>query len=159
MTHDAQLRIFRAENGDRAKAKAIIDAYCEEVGVIVRDTQAYFESYFNAGSGLWLAERTSSEGSDVVGCIVLRPLPNVRDVRAAEVKRLYVVPGARGLKIADKLLDELHSYAADVGYEWIYLDTKDDLKAAHKFYQRQGYEACERYNDNPQATIFMRRKV
>jgi len=41
----------------------------------------------------------------------------------------------------------------------MYLDTKDDLISAIKFYQRQGYEACERYNDNPQATMFMRKKL
>jgi hypothetical protein len=26
---------------------------------------------------------------------------------------------------------------------------------AIQFYHRHGYEDCERYNDNPQATIFM----
>jgi hypothetical protein len=26
-------------------------------------------------------------------------------------------------------------------------------------YQRRGYEQCSRYNDNPQATVFMRKRL
>lgn len=149
------IRIHRAEESDKPQAQAIVDAYCEEINVVVRDTPAYFDSYFNADSGLWLAERDG----EVLGCIILRPLsvPGLSE-RAAEVKRLYVVPSARGLRIADKLLAALHEFALG-RYDWVYLDTKDDLVAAIKFYRGQGYEECERYNDNPQATMFMRRRV
>lgn len=161
-TPDPAVRIYRAEEADKAKARAIVDAYCEEIGVVVRDTPAYFDSYFGADSGLWLAERTgpSKDGqTDLVGCIILRPLADITDARSAEVKRLYVVPDARGLRIADQLLEALHTFAANYGYQRIYLDTKDDLTAAIKFYRRHGYSDCARYNDNPQATIFMRREV
>ena len=41
----------------------------------------------------------------------------------------------------------------------VYLDTKDDLVGAIKLYDRLGYERCARYNDNPQATIFMRKRL
>jgi ribosomal protein S18 acetylase RimI-like enzyme len=160
MTQDRPvIRIFRSEQVDKAQALAIVDAYCEEIGVIVRDTPADFDSYFGPESGLWLAERTSSDGTNIVGCVILRPLPYLTDVRAAEVKRLYVVPDSRGLQVAQKLLDVLHTFAKDKNYERMYLDTKDDLTAAIKFYERQGYETCDRYNDNPQATIFMSRAV
>jgi GNAT superfamily N-acetyltransferase len=77
--------------------------------------------------------------------------------RSGEVKRLYVKPAMRGRKIADGLLGALEEYAVAFGYRTLYLDTKDDLLAAIKFYERHGYERCERYNQNPQATIFMRK--
>ena len=38
-------------------------------------------------------------------------------------------------------------------------DSKDDLETAKRFYEASGYTHCERYNDNPQATIFMRRQL
>jgi GNAT superfamily N-acetyltransferase len=41
----------------------------------------------------------------------------------------------------------------------LYLDTKDDLDPAIRFYQRHGYKRCGRYNNNPQATIFMRKRL
>jgi len=75
------------------------------------------------------------------------------------VKRLYVQPAHRGLGIAASLLESLHGYAKAAGYEWLYLDSKDDLKVAHAFYETRGYVRCPRYGDNPQATIFMRKQL
>jgi ribosomal protein S18 acetylase RimI-like enzyme len=70
-----------------------------------------------------------------------------------------VKPWARGRGIADKLLDAQETHARNEGLEWIYLDSYDDLKAAIVLYERRGYERCQRYNDNPQATVFMRKKI
>jgi len=70
---------------------------------------------------------------------------------------MYVRPEARGQGIAERLLKALEEYAVQAGYQTLYLDTKDDLTTAIRFYQRHGYEACERYNENPQATMFMRK--
>jgi ribosomal protein S18 acetylase RimI-like enzyme len=79
--------------------------------------------------------------------------------KSSECKRLYVKPWARGRGIADKLLDAQEIHARKQGLEWIFLDSYDDLKAAIALYERRGYERCERYNDNPQATVFMRKKI
>jgi ribosomal protein S18 acetylase RimI-like enzyme len=75
------------------------------------------------------------------------------------VKRLYVRPAFRQRGIADKLLQALEQFASTQGAEWLYLDTSDDLKAAIAFYEGHGYLRCDRYNDNPQATIFMRKQI
>lgn len=148
------VKIYRASRDDRAKAWAIVDEYNEAIGVIVRDSPEAFDHYFDDGAGIWLAEKDGA----VIGCIILRPLPSV-DAKACEVKRLYVTPAARGLRVADKLLATLHAHAKTLGYDTAYLDTKDDLLAAIRFYQRQGYEECPRYNDNPQATMFMLKRL
>ena len=58
-----------------------------------------------------------------------------------------------------RLMDELEAFARETQMNWIYLDTYDDLKAAIALYIRRGYETCERYNDNPQATVFLRKKL
>jgi GNAT superfamily N-acetyltransferase len=55
------------------------------------------------------------------------------------------------------LLDAMEGFARAEGIAWIYLDTYDDLKTAIALYERRGYARCERYNDNPQATLFMRK--
>jgi ribosomal protein S18 acetylase RimI-like enzyme len=70
-----------------------------------------------------------------------------------------VKPSARGRGIAGKLLDALEEYARNQGVEWIYLDSYDDLKAAIALYGKRGYDRCDRYNDNPQATLFMRKQI
>ena len=70
-----------------------------------------------------------------------------------------VQPAARSQGIAGMLLDALHDYARNAGYRWLYLDSKDDLVIARRFYETHGYSHCDRYTDNPQATVFMRTQL
>jgi GNAT superfamily N-acetyltransferase len=136
------------------EALAILQEYYDAVRVIQRDTpQSVQQIVDEPGSGVWLAYL----GDETVGCVVLRRLAAIPS--ASECKRLYVKPAARGNRIADRLLDAQETYARSQGIEWIYLDTFDDLKAAIALYQRRGYESCARYNDNPQATLFMRKRL
>jgi ribosomal protein S18 acetylase RimI-like enzyme len=147
------MTVERAGPSDRAAARAIVHEYYEAVGVVVRDDDESFTEYLEDPGGLW----TARDGESVVGCIALRALLEIPG--ACEVKRLYVRPGYRGRGIAEKLLDALHEHARRLRFGWAYLDTKDDLLEAIRFYERHGYRRCERYNDNPQATIFMRRPL
>src|ERR1700722_5461414 len=118
----------RAEMADLDRAWAIVCEYCDAIGVVEREDRAAFvRSYFAEDSGIWLA----CSGDEVVGCIALRRL----DRTSGEVKRLYVQPAWRGHGIAHLLLDALHEYAEGPGYEWLYLDSKDDLKTAIRFYR------------------------
>ncbi|WP_333677535.1 helix-turn-helix domain-containing GNAT family N-acetyltransferase [Dyella sp.] len=145
------LRIVRlAEVND--DALAIIHEYYEAVHVVQRDKPGGIQKLIDTpASGIWLAYLAD----EVVGCVVLRKLAKPRG--ASECKRLYVKPGARGKHIADKLLDAQEAFARAEGVQWIYLDSYDDLKAAIALYEKRGYQHCKRYNDNPQATVFMRK--
>ena len=64
------------------------------------------------------------------------------------------VAGLRGV-----VFQRPHQRLRQAGHSAVYLDTKDDLHAAIRLYDQLGYERCERYNDNPQATIFMRKRL
>lgn len=145
------LRIVRlAEVND--DALAIIHEYYEAVHVVQRDKPGGIQRLIDTpASGIWLAYLAD----EVVGCVVLRKLAKPRG--ASECKRLYVKPGARGKHIADKLLDAQEAFARAEDVQWIYLDSYDDLKAAIALYEKRGYQHCKRYNDNPQATVFMRK--
>ncbi len=150
------LAIFRASPAEVETACRIVAEYYEAVGIVVREAPDEFQkTYFEHGAGVWLA--TCSTG-DPAGCIALRRLPHLGP-HAAEVKRLYVRPACRGRGVAERLLEALEQYAAAAGYRTLYLDTKDDLEAAIRFYRRQGYLDCERYNSNPQATLFMKKEI
>jgi ribosomal protein S18 acetylase RimI-like enzyme len=152
------VRIYKASLAEEAEAFRIVAEYNQAVGVEVRDSEESFRnSYFRDGGGLWLAQAPLGPEQEAVGCIAMRALPRME--RAAEVKRLYVRPEWRGRGIADALLDELERYAMECGIGTLYLDSKDDLQAALRFYRRRGYQSCARYNDNPQATVFMRKQL
>ena len=147
-------RIRRATVSDESAARAIVAEYNDAVGVVVRDDDATLRAYLRGPGALWLAEH----GGAAVGCVVMRPLPNVAP-GACEAKRLYVRPAQRGSGIAAALMDALETFAVRAGYRAVYLDTFEDLAGAVRFYERRGYERIDRYNDNPQATIFMRRAL
>jgi ribosomal protein S18 acetylase RimI-like enzyme len=153
MGNAGKVTIRRAGLDDLDEAWAIVSEYYDAVAVEVReDRPSFLGSYFSDGSGIWLAR--NGEGA-VAGCIALRPLAAFAS--AGEVKRLYVQPASRGQGIAGRLLGALENFAKAFGYGCLFLDSKDDLEAAIGFYESRGYMRCERYNDNPQATIFMRK--
>lgn len=136
------------------EALQILAEYYEAVHVVKRDDPGALRSLLaEPTSAMWLAIL----GSELVGCVVLRALPSIPD--AGECKRLYVRPAARGRHVASLLLDALEEHARAQNLRWIYLDTYDDLKPAIALYQQRGYKVCERYNDNPQATLFMRKAI
>lgn len=148
--YPAGVKVHRATLKELDAAYAIVSEYYDAVCVLVRDDRAVFErEYFIDGTGIWLA----TVDGEIVGCIGLHRLPNLRN--GAEIKRLYMRPDHRGQGIAEALLGALEAYAIEHGYDALYLDSKSDLMVAIRFYQRHGYSPCERYNDNPQATIFM----
>jgi DNA-binding MarR family transcriptional regulator/GNAT superfamily N-acetyltransferase len=136
------------------EAIEILQEYYEAVHVVQRDRPESLKKLIDApASGIWLAYL----GDEVVGCVVLRKIGSIP--QAGECKRMYVKPAARGKRIADMLLDAQEEFARKAGLRWIYLDTYDDLKTAIAIYEKRGYQRCERYNDNPQATLFMRKNI
>ena len=148
------MEILRASIAHLADARVLIEEYYEAVGVVKRDAPEEVIAFLTeARSGVWLAY----EAGEAAGCVVLRPLPSI--ALAAECKRLYVRSRFRGRRVADLLLDGLEAFAAGAGWEWIYLDSKDDLREAVRIYARRGYQECGRYNDNPQATLFLRKRL
>jgi GNAT superfamily N-acetyltransferase len=135
-------------------AYVIVEEYYEAMSVVARDMRDEFARlYFEDGAGIWLA----SLGNTVIGCIALRAMR--QSVESGEVKRLYVRPAHRGQGIAAALHDALESYATSFGYRWLYLDSASNMVVAIRFYEAQGYQPCTKYNENPQAAIFMRKQL
>jgi putative acetyltransferase len=146
--------IRRATPEDLQTAFQLVEEYFREVGVLVRDTRTEFANHLRSSKGgVWLA----IDRGQPIGCIVLHSLATLP--RSGEIKRLYVRASYRRQGLADRLLGALEQYAVRLPYEWLYLDTKDDLHSAIRFYRRHGYDRCGRYNTNPQATIFMRKRL
>jgi ribosomal protein S18 acetylase RimI-like enzyme len=149
-----ECRVHRAHLSEIQLAFDLVSEYCQEMRVEVREDREEFErQYFDQETGLWLAEVAGAPA----GCVALRKL-DARQ-KSGEIKRMYVHASLRGKGIADMLLRALEAYAKECGYEWLYLDTMLSMEAAARFYERNSYLRCERYNDNPQAGLFMRKQL
>lgn len=148
-----ELRVERATLNQSDLAYAIVAEYYEALKVVARETAAEFrDEYFGPVSGFWLAWF----GANLAGCIALREMcPG----EAAEIKRMYVRQPYRGVGVAQKLLVAAESFAGYRGYQRIFLDSTEEMQAAVRLYERNGYQHCHRYNTNPQATIFMRKDL
>jgi GNAT superfamily N-acetyltransferase len=73
---------------------------------------------------------------------------------AAEIKRMYVVPEARGRGLAQQLLVALEDAARSLGFTTVRLDTGPKQPHAERMYRRAGYEEIGNFNDNPFASFF-----
>ena len=75
----------------------------------------------------------------------------------AEIKRMYVVPEARGRGAARALLGALEEAAREIGYERVRLDTGPRQPHARALYLSSGYDPIADYNANPFASFWGRR--
>ena len=71
-----------------------------------------------------------------------------------EIKRMYVVPDARGRGVARRLLIALEGAARELGYARVRLDTGAEQPHARALYESAGYREIPDYNDNPFASYW-----
>lgn len=86
---------------------------------------------------------------NVLGCVALKE----RGPHLAELKRLYIVPEARGKGLATIMCQEILHVAKEIGYEKVCLDTLDRMVPAVKLYESMGFRRGEPYYENPLAGV------
>jgi ribosomal protein S18 acetylase RimI-like enzyme len=100
---------------------------------------------FVSPKGLALIARLSGSA---VGCVLAHPIaPGV-----AEMKRLFVMPAARGRGVGHELVSTLKDRLAASGYPTVRLDTAIFLTDAISLYRRMGFVEIEPYTALPPGT-------
>jgi len=87
------------------------------------------------------------------GCVALHAL----EPHICEMKRLYVRPEFRGMKLGLALVNAILTEARNIGYQKIRLDTVEpSMKDAVVMYRRLGFQEIGPYRSNPMpGTLYM----
>ncbi|WP_443749906.1 GNAT family N-acetyltransferase [Asticcacaulis solisilvae] len=105
------------------------------------------DAQFTPPDGAFLVARLDGRA---VGCGALkRPLPDT-----GEIKRLWIDPGTRGLRIGRGLLTALEDRARGMGLSRVRLDSNLTLTEALALYRTCGYAEVARFNDDPYAQMW-----
>jgi putative acetyltransferase len=134
----SEFRFREATAADAAAIRAVVVAVMDEYGLSSEldvndaDLRDVVANYRGRGGSFRVV--TSFEGN-IVGCGGLYPI----DEREAEIRRMYVLPEARGLGIGRQLLEELISVAKERRFERVILETASVLKEAIALYRKRGF--------------------
>ena len=137
-TKAAEFQLREATADDGAAIRAVVAAVMSEYGLSAdleaddADIRNVVASYRERGGSFRVV--TSIDG-DIVGCGGLYPI----DERQAEIRRMYLLPRARGVGIGRKLLEELISLARKRRFERVVLETASVLKEAISLYRKHGF--------------------
>ena len=140
-----------AAEADLVTVKRLFEAYAASLGVdlcfqgFADELAALPGAYAPPRGALLLA----MQDGETIGCVGLRPLEDQDGHAIGEVKRLYVVPHARGARAGRALMDALLERARTLGYDTLKLDTLATMTSARALYASLGFRECAPYYRNP----------
>ena len=130
------------EVGDREAAAAVVKTVLAEYGLgwevgecgcSDRDAVEVETYYWQSGGEFWVVE----QAGEIVGTGGYLPIE--RGEKAAEIRKMYLLPSARGKGLGRYLLAELEQAAAAKGFGEVWVETSTVLAEAVKLYERNGY--------------------
>jgi GNAT superfamily N-acetyltransferase len=135
--------VIAAESFDSAHAQALARAQQAEMrGLYAGEADigpARQADMFEPPDGVFLLLR--DDDGRPLGCGGVCRFDETR----AELKRMYVVPEARGRGLGRRLLEELEDAASALGYRGVVLETGSRQPAAMALYVSAGYEPIPCY--------------
>ena len=129
------VRVYLAHELRELKAVSGIGLDLEE---LVTKTFDQIDDYLPPHGRLRLA---SDPDGKLIGCVFLKMIRS----NAAEVKRLYVRPEARGIGLGRELMAGILADARSLGAEHVLLDTGIYDTAAHALYGKIGFRKIDYY--------------
>jgi GNAT superfamily N-acetyltransferase len=149
---DSEVLELRTVPGDRPPATDLVEAMIEDVA------RLYGRIDVPGAPTATPAELSPPHGAFVVVYDDGRPVAGGGVKRlseeACEIKRMYVVPDARGRGLGRVLLEGLEAEARRLGYRVARLDTGAKQPGAQRMYETAGYRPIGNFNANPFASFW-----
>ncbi len=103
-------------------------------------TDALYDLFQTKGAGYFVA----CIDNTVVGGAGIYPTDGL-PANTCELVKMYLLPEGRGIGLGKTLIDKCLSFAKQLGYRQVYLETMPELRQALKVYEKFGF----RYLDGP----------
>lgn len=159
------LNIYPVETDeDLEVVKALLEEYVaswfeSDGDVHIKEVEAHKQQlndlaeYFGPPDGCLLIAKYNEKSA---GCVALRKLSD----ETCEMKRLYVSPNFRGLKIGRNLANAVIEQARKIGYRYMRIHTITELKEANMLYESLGFIHIAPYECTPREdAVFMELKL
>ena len=152
----ASVRLFQAATPHEwNEARRLVREYAVALDVDLsfqnfdEELQHFATEYAPPGGAFILA----GEAGQYLACIGLRQF----SAEIGEIKRLYVIPAARGRGLGRVLVERIIATAREIGYRSVLLDTLPFMKEAQALYLSLGFQPTTAYRFNPIAgSAFLR---
>lgn len=124
---------------DRSSAASVIQTVLAEYGLgwepegADQDVLQVESSYLAVGGEFWVIEQQQK----IVGTAAYYPI--YRGKNAVEIRKMYLLPEARGQGLGQFLLTRLEAAIAMRGFEQAWIETASVLREAVHLYERNGY--------------------
>jgi putative acetyltransferase len=124
---------------DRHDAATVIATVLTEYGLgwdpegADRDVLAVEACYLEAKGAFWVLEQNET----IVGTGAYYPIR--RGINAVEIRKMYLLPSARGDGLGLFLLQQLEAAIIAQSYQQIWIETASVLAEAVQLYERNGY--------------------
>jgi GNAT superfamily N-acetyltransferase len=146
---DADAPVTQMDESETDEVRALLRAYADSLPFEL-DFQGFEREPTNL-PGAYAAPRgallVAHGDGGVAGCVALRPLAG--DV--CEMKRLFVLPAARGTGLGRRLATAVIDEARRLGFARMRLDTTPGMAVAQGLYDELGFKEIEPYRHNPVA--------
>ena len=125
---------------DRDLAAEVIHSVLSEYGLgwepdgADKDVLEVEDYYLDNGGEFWVIEYQNK----VVGTSAYYPIE--RGENAVEIRKMYLLPKARGLGLGKYLLQQLEAAISCGGFKQIWIETASVLSEAVKLYETNGYK-------------------
>ncbi|SRR5216683_1241252 len=145
-----QLKFRSATNDDRERVEELVFGVLAEFDLQpdpeatdadLRDIEA---NYLNRGGVFDVIEH---EDGKLVGTFGLYPL----DENTCELRKMYLIPSARGQGLGKRILREAVERAKERGFKQIALETSSKLVAAIQLYRQFGFQPIQIMHVTPRA--------
>ncbi len=144
---------FEASNTQENMRKYLDEAYSlEKLAEELKAPDVYF--YF------------AKEGEEVIGYLKLNAgasQTELKDKKALEIERIYVLNQWQGKKVGKLLYDKAIEVANELNAEYVWLGVWEENTRAIGFYERQGFVAFDKHifrlGQDEQMDIMMKRPV